>query len=103
MVVGNDIFTDKKYEDMCPTSHNMYVPYVERNELLVIDITPDNFIVLMLEDGTTKEDLKIEEIELLDQVKSDFAADKEIMVTVIAAMGQEKIISHRINTNVWGL
>jgi translation initiation factor 5A len=100
VVVGNDIFTDKKYEDMCPTSHNMYVPNVDRNELLIIDITPDNFVVLMLEDGTTKEDLKIEDRELLDQIKDEFAAEKEVMVTVISAMGQEKIISYRINTNV---
>jgi len=37
---------------------------------------------------------------LLDEIKAEFAAEKEIMVTVISAMGQEKIISYRINTNV---
>jgi hypothetical protein len=37
---------------------------------------------------------------LLDEIKAEFAAEKEIMVTVICAMGQEKIISYRINTNL---
>jgi translation initiation factor 5A len=31
-IVGNDIFTDKKYEDCCPTSHNMEVPNVVKTE-----------------------------------------------------------------------
>ena len=31
-IVGIDIFTGKKYEDACPTSHNIYVPIVKKNE-----------------------------------------------------------------------
>jgi len=37
-IVGTDIFTSKKYEDSCPTSHNMEVPVVKKLELLLIDI-----------------------------------------------------------------
>merc|ERR1719310_118997 len=32
-IVGLDIFTSKKYEDLCPTSHNVEVPFVKRTEL----------------------------------------------------------------------
>ena len=31
-IVGNDIFTGKKYEDSAPTSHTMQVPEVTKTE-----------------------------------------------------------------------
>jgi translation initiation factor 5A len=32
-IVGVDIFTGKKHEDSCPTSHNMETPIVKKAEL----------------------------------------------------------------------
>ena len=58
-ITGIDIFTDKKYEDSAPTSHNIDVPNVTRKDYTLIDIQSDGFLSLMLEDGTTREDLKL--------------------------------------------
>ena len=46
---------------MCPSSHNMYVPNVERLELLLTDVGDDGYLSLMKDDGEIKEDLKVED------------------------------------------
>ena len=63
-MVGTDIFNDKNYEDMAPSSHNMYVPNVTKIEYSLIDINEDGFLCLMTNDGETKEDLKIEDYKV---------------------------------------
>ena len=35
-IVGMDIFTDKKHEEICPSSHNITVPIVSRKEYQVL-------------------------------------------------------------------
>eukprot|EP00922_Rhytidocystis_sp_ex-Travisia-forbesii_P027007 GHVS01039624.1.p2 GENE.GHVS01039624.1~~GHVS01039624.1.p2 ORF type:complete len:163 (+),score=31.74 GHVS01039624.1:174-662(+) len=96
-IVGLDIFTGKKYEDICPTSHNMEVPVVKRIEFQLIDITEDGFVSLLSENGT-KDDLKVptdgegQLDEVAKQMRDMFEAGKTILVTVLAACGTEKIV-----------
>lgn len=96
-IVGIDIFTGKKYEDSSPTSHNMECPFVKKNEYTLANIQDDGFVQLMKDDGELKEDLKLpsDDPEMVQKLKGDFGADKELLVTVICSMGQEKIISYR--------
>jgi translation initiation factor 5A len=88
-IVGIDIFTGKKYEDSSPTSHNMECPFVKKNEYTLANIQDDGFVQLMKDDGELKEDLKLpsDDPEMVQKLKGDFGADKELLVTVICSMG----------------
>lgn len=91
-LVGIDIFTGKKYEEMSPSTHNMDVPNVSRQEYTVLDID-DGFLSLMMPDGTTKDDVRLPDGEIGDRIQNDFDEGKELIVTVIKAMGEEAAIS----------
>lgn len=87
-LVGIDIFTGKKYEDISPSTHNMDVPNVSRKEYQLIDIE-DGFLNMITDGGDTKNDVKLPEGELGDQIKEAFEAGKDILVTVVSAMNEE--------------
>lgn len=64
-----DIFTGKKLEDMSPSTHNMSVPVVKRKDYQLLDVDSDGFLSLMNDDGSTKDDLKIPEGEIGDEIR----------------------------------
>merc|ERR1712241_863615 len=108
-IVAIDIFTGKKYEDLCPTSHNLEVPFVKRTEYQLLTADGDSGEVsLLLESGETKDDLNLptfvkvgEPTEDDTKVTKDIidATEKgdEIFVIVLEACGQEKIIACKRN------
>ncbi len=71
-LVGIDIFTGKKYEDLCPSTHNMMVPNVKRQDYALVDIADDGFTTLMDDEGSQREDLKLPEGELGDEIRTRF-------------------------------
>ncbi|EFA76608.1 eukaryotic translation initiation factor 5A [Heterostelium album PN500] len=94
-LTGIDIFTGKKYEDICPSTHNMDVPNVSRAEYSLIDIS-DGYLTLFKEDtGVTKEDLPVPEGDIGEQITAAFAAGKDVLVSVISAMGIEGVTSFK--------
>merc|ERR1712080_84601 len=94
-MVGIDIFTGKKYEEICPSTHNMNVPNVNRTEYMLLDISDDDFLSLMIPDGSTKEDLKIPEGEIGEKLREAFNNGKEVTVQVLSAMGMEQAKSFK--------
>merc|ERR1711907_603884 len=50
-IVGIDIFTGKKCEDLCPTSHNMSEPIVKKFEYTVMDVGEDGALSLLTAEG----------------------------------------------------
>merc|ERR1712176_945719 len=113
-IVALDIFTNRKYEDLCPTSHNMEIPFVKKVELQVLSADKNTGEVsLLLESGETKEDLNLPSMDTKcgapteDQQKDDVKISDEIVEavdkgekTVLAivqeACGMEKIIGVKL-------
>merc|ERR1712211_139419 len=99
-----DIFTGKKYEDLCPTSHNLEVPFVKRTEYQVLNADPNSGEVsLLLESGDTKDDLNLptfkaqgepteDDVKCQKEILDGFEAGKTTIVAVLSACGMEKIV-----------
>uniref|UniRef100_A0A7S3IA05 Eukaryotic translation initiation factor 5A n=1 Tax=Fabrea salina TaxID=342563 RepID=A0A7S3IA05_9CILI len=91
-ITGIDIFTGSKHEEIHPTGHNIDVPNVDRKDYTLVNIEEDGFLSLMTEEGDTKEDLKLPDDEEGRKIRELFEKDATVSVTVMSAMGQEKII-----------
>merc|ERR1711977_700624 len=99
-MVALDIFTGKKLEDICPSTHNMQVPNVTRKDYLFSHIE-DEFASLMdLETNDEKSDLKLpgEEDPVRKEIDDYVQKDESFVVTVLAAVGEEKIVGTKVHT-----
>jgi len=98
-MVGIDLFTGKKYEDICPSTHNMDVPNVKRVDYQLCNISEDGFLSLLLENGDMREDIKVpEDPSLANEIRSRFDNGDDMLLTVLAAMGDEAVIAIKSNT-----
>jgi translation initiation factor 5A len=93
--IALDIFTGKKLEELCPSTHNIEVPIVGRKDFPLIDITDDGYCSLLLESGETKDDLKLPGEELGKKIRDGFDGGKDLLLTALSAMGEEAIITCR--------
>ena len=102
-ITGLDLFTGKKYLEVCPTSHNMTAPVVSRSEWSVTDLDrSSNAVTLMNEGGVIREDLNVpvgadgELNDIAREILTKFdgmeAAGKSMSVVVLNAMGNEQIV-----------
>merc|ERR1719487_1200148 len=100
-IVGLDVFTNKKYTEISPTSHNMVAPTMFRNEWQLTDISPDGEITLMNEVGTMKEDLnlpkdsKSEYTSLSKEIiqrYGDLEEGRGLFCVVLKAMDTEQVV-----------
>ena len=96
---GNDIFTNKKYEDKCPESHLLAVPHVVRAEYQLLHInTEDGTFSLGTDSGDIKDDLNLpagtdgQYEEIVGQIEADFNDGKDLEIIVLMACGKEKVV-----------
>lgn len=95
-ITALDIFTDKKYEVVSPTSHNVMVPVIKREEFQLIDIDEEGYCSLMDEKGDSKDHLKLPEGELGESIKKAQEEGKtEVYLTVLESMGNEMIVDYK--------
>jgi len=99
-LVGIDIFNQKKYEDICPSTHNMMVPNVSRKEYTLMDISDDGFVSLLDDDkNETRDDIKLPADPLGSEIKTRFDAEENLKLTVLKAMGEEAVLAYKVESD----
>ena len=74
-------------KDIVPSSHNCDVPHVNRTEYKLI------FVSLLTRSGNNKDDLRLPTYDnLLGQIKTGFGEGKDVVVTVMSAMGRSRSV-----------
>lgn len=63
-----------------------------RNAQVNID---DGFLNLMTTDGTAKDDVKVPDTDLGKEIQNAFDDGKDLLVTIVSAMGEEQAISYK--------
>ncbi|PAA87961.1 hypothetical protein BOX15_Mlig011055g1 [Macrostomum lignano] len=94
-LVAIDIFTNKKYEDISPSSANMQVPNVARREYQLVNISDEGFLELMSENGDMKEDIRLPEGDIGSEIRRRFDADESLVIQVLASMKEEGVVAVR--------
>ncbi|KAK5580871.1 hypothetical protein RB653_000895 [Dictyostelium firmibasis] len=97
-ITAIDIFTAKKYEEICPSTHNIDVPNVSRKEYTVMDIQ-DGYLSLLDASGEVKEDLPLPEDDIGKEIEQILKDGKEPLVSVISALGKEGVVSVKVSNN----
>ena len=59
------------------------------------NVQEDGFLELMQADGSLKSDVKVPEGDIGKQIQSDFEEGKDLLVTIVSAMGEEQAISFK--------
>jgi translation initiation factor 5A len=94
--LAQNIFNNKKLEDMIPSTHTTNVPIVKRTEYTLMDISDDGFLSLIDDNGETREDLELPEFpeNYARELREAFET-KQLLVTVLKACGKEQVVSHK--------
>ncbi|KAG6628104.1 hypothetical protein CIPAW_15G177700 [Carya illinoinensis] len=68
------------------------VPHVSRTDDQLIDISEDGFVSLLMDNGDTKDDLRLPtDDNLLGKIKDGFGEGKDLVLSVMSAMWEEQI------------
>lgn len=92
-IVGRNIFTDKKVQGIHSTSEMVKVPIVTKKQYLLLNIYDDVEVSLLDEFSEEKNNLvRLDDSEVCRKVVNLFNEGKNIIVSVIFALGLSRII-----------
>ncbi|XP_061553079.1 eukaryotic translation initiation factor 5A-2 [Phycodurus eques] len=97
-LVGLDLFTGKKYDDICPSTHNMNVPNVARVDYQVLGCN-DGFLSLMDDSAETRDDLRLPEGDLAKEIEKKIECEDSFLVTVLKALSEEQVVAIKAQTS----
>merc|ERR1711998_307411 len=103
-----DIFTGNTCEELCPSTHSIDVPVVNKKDWMIQGLQDETYVLLMDDDGEMREDLQLpnetfktdDDNTASQQIKDymqmiDDGENIEVYCTVLSAIGLEKIIDVR--------
>ncbi|KAI0828441.1 translation initiation factor eIF5A [Hypoxylon sp. FL0890] len=91
-LVGIDIFTGKKLEELCPSTHNMEVPVVKTKQYNFSHIE-DGFLVLHdINTSEERSDIKLPEGDIGNKIENADENGTPLIITIQSAMGEEAAI-----------
>lgn len=92
-ITALDIFTEKKLEDICPSTHNMNVPNVKRKDYQLLDIEDDVHFTLMTDSGEEMPHVESTDNKFLKEIQERHAKGDFLILTILSAVGTDKIIA----------
>lgn len=107
--LASDIFTGASCEELCPSSHSIDVPVVNKTDWMIQGLLDDTYVLLMNDDdGEMREDLQLpsvmykteDDMKTTDMIKEycemvNNGSNIDIYCSILSAVGQEKIIDVR--------
>jgi len=106
---ASDIFTGASCEELCPSTHSIDVPVVNKTDWMIQGLQDDTYVLLMNDDdGEMREDLQLpsvmykteDDMKTTDMIKEyckmvNNGSNIDIYCSILSAVGQEKIIDVR--------
>tara|TARA_Y100000768_G_C23917931_1_gene653327 strand:- start:704 stop:1210 length:507 start_codon:yes stop_codon:yes gene_type:complete len=105
---ASDIFTGASCEELCPSTHSIDVPVVNKTDWMIQGTQDETYVLLMNDDGEMREDLQLpsvmyktdDDMKTTELIKNycelvDDGSNIDIYCSVLSAVGQEKIIDVR--------
>ncbi|XP_035680785.1 eukaryotic translation initiation factor 5A-1-like [Branchiostoma floridae] len=91
-IVGVDIFTGQKYEEVVPSTHICDAPHVSRKVYPVMGVS-DGVLETMDDEGRLRRDWKLPEGDLGKEIQTRVdRGDVNFLVTALSACGEEKVV-----------
>jgi translation initiation factor 5A len=92
-IIGFDIFTGKRFEEVAPTNQNLPSPVVKTTQYQLIDISEEGQLTLLGHEGT-REDMNLPlDASVATELKAAFTSGVNVNVVVTSAMGADQVLS----------